>query len=109
MSDAPERIWTWPRHTPTGLVAWGSGDFRAEPRRPLDDKTGPTGIEYIRADIARAEVEAAVKAERAECAELSDTMYSIDDSDGLDEFGDGLMIAGRRIAAAIRARGGDDD
>ncbi|MGL6211902.1 MAG: hypothetical protein ACRC14_18920 [Paracoccaceae bacterium] len=30
-------------------MAWGSGCYRAEPHRPLDDKNGPTGAEYVSA------------------------------------------------------------
>ena len=50
----PTRIWVWPRETPTGLIAWGSGCYRADPWRPLDDKKGRTGEEYIHADVVEA-------------------------------------------------------
>ena len=52
MTEAPERVWTWPIKTHTGITAWGSGTFRATSHRPLDDRSGPTGEEYVRADIA---------------------------------------------------------
>lgn len=62
MTKAPPRIWTWPYTTQTGLSASASGTFRADPWRPLDDRKGPTGQEYIRLDLH----EAAVAAARAE-------------------------------------------
>lgn len=43
----PKRIWAWPNVTQTGVTAFGSGHFRAEPRRPLDDPGSFTGTEYI--------------------------------------------------------------
>lgn len=51
MTAAPDRIWIWPRQSATGVVAAGSGVYRAEPHRPLDDKDGPAGWEYVRADL----------------------------------------------------------
>ena len=44
---AADRIWTWPGPT---LTATG-GHYRPAPHRPLDDTEGPTGTEYIRADL----------------------------------------------------------
>lgn len=60
---APERIWTWPS-------PYIGGHYRKSPRRPLDPEDGPTGEEYVRADIAadlRAQIErlTAINAERA--------------------------------------------
>jgi hypothetical protein len=48
MSDAPERIWADPPEIFDGMDIW-----RIDP--------GGKGVEYIRADLHRAEVEAAVK------------------------------------------------
>ncbi len=55
---------------------------------------GILGAEYVRKDVSDAKVAAAVKAEREACAQLADFMSRI----GPGEF----------IAAAIRARGGDN-
>ncbi len=43
------RIWTWPHGT--GVSGHQSGVYRTEPRRPLDDPNGPTGKEYVSADV----------------------------------------------------------
>jgi hypothetical protein len=48
MSDTPERIWADPPEIFDGMDIW-----RSDP--------GGKGVEYIRADLHRAEVEAAVK------------------------------------------------
>jgi len=46
---AADRIWTW---------AWPNGGvFLSKPRRPLDAPEGPTGTEYVRADLYAALVQ----------------------------------------------------
>lgn len=60
---APARIWIWPNRSATGVVAWGAGCYRAEPHRPLDDKGGPTGAEYVSGEAVAALVEALKRAE----------------------------------------------
>lgn len=41
----PSRIWIWPHGT------GGTGNYSAEPHRPLDDKAGPTGAKYVPAEV----------------------------------------------------------
>lgn len=68
----PKRIWAWPNVTQTGVTAFGSGHFRAEPRRPLDDPGSFTGTEYILATESDAMVAAALRG----AADLADTTFS---------------------------------
>ena len=106
MTDAaPKRIWAWPNQTPTGLTAWGSGCYRAEPRRPLDAKDGPTGTEYILASEVAALIREA-KAWGMERVAARARVYASNyeqSSDGRNTF---ILLAERADAeaAAIRAR-----
>ena len=50
MTTQPPRIWIWPEQSATGVINWLKGCYRAEPRRPLDSKDGPTGAEYVPAE-----------------------------------------------------------
>lgn len=61
MTEAPERI---------GLISDGFGRFALWNRE--DNKFDPA-IDYVRADIARADLEAAVLAEREACAKIAGT------------------------------------
>lgn len=47
----PRRIWIWPDQDAYGVQNWSKGCYRAEPRRPLDKADGPTGAEYVPAEI----------------------------------------------------------
>lgn len=71
MGDAPERIWAWcfNKVQHGGWGEWG-GYARQNHFHPLDEREAETGAEYIRADIARADLEAAVLAEREACAKV---------------------------------------
>jgi hypothetical protein len=63
------------------------------------------GTEYIRADIAQAEKEAAVAAERAACAEIA---FSHEPTKTTSAFEDGQATTALQIADSIRARGNAD-
>lgn len=65
----PPRIWIWPDQDAYGVQNWSKGCYRAEPRRPLDKPDGPTGAEYVPAEIM-ADLYAALDALRhAVCGE----------------------------------------
>lgn len=102
MTDAPERIWLdWP--------AANKGDPVYD--EPPERDTQPGQTEYIRADAARAEAEAMVRAEREAWTDktldlvLDGSVWSEPDGTrATDEWRRGVTDARKHIAAAIRVR-----
>ena len=95
MLNDPQKLASAPRDLivyPERKFDWPSGRTGGYPARPDDDILG---VHYIRADIADAEKEAAVRAERDACAKVAEDFW--------DQWR-GIASA-KRIAAAIRARG----
>lgn len=77
-----------------------------------DDDLWAGDVEYIRADLVDALVADAVKAEREACANEAETegwpvSMSAKHYDALTMYEEGGMDYAERIAAAIRARGGE--
>ena len=94
MSDAPERIWRvkpWSlsqhKH---GLASW-----------PIEEQAGPGATEYTRADLHRAEVEAAVKRALEAAAQAANNT-------GTCLMPNGQFLS-ERCAAHIRALASDPD
>lgn len=92
MTDAPERIWLdWP--------AANKGDPVYD--EPPERDTQPGQTEYIRADAARAEAEAMVRAEREACAQAMAALSAELSAAGRTEASGAAILAIERI----RARG----
>lgn len=91
MSDMPERIWIDP----------GAMEIVLKKHEPHYD------VLFVRADIARAEAEAMVRAEREACAKRAHNTSIWHDGGGKPPEGweQGARDAINAIAAAIRARG----
>ena len=87
MTDAPERIF---------IDRGPNGGWMHRHKRLYD-----TRHEYTRTDLAKAQLRAAVLAEREACAKVADDSTMNSANDYLRGWREGAL----RIAAAIRARG----
>jgi hypothetical protein len=99
MSDLPERIRVW-RNEPGNEVVIS-----------VPDQPYPTGSrEYIRKDTVKAQIDAAVKAERERCAKVAEGRLGVSDAlrkssfwtKGMEEMVACAEEEARIIAAAIR-------
>lgn len=112
MSDAPERLWCWDFQTAEGSWGKGWGGYaRQENRRPIDEREGNTGAEYVRADLyaAQAAKIARLTAERdaalAGARKAHDALWELNpnnyDHDEVCKLNDGAIEAILTLAPLI--------